>query len=273
MKKIFLTCIPGLLVGSLTLTAADSADRSSNRSQSSDRAESSSWSQSTADRAHSKAAKEKYALDVGGLDAHLVTDEKMSGKKKSTDRILGADVVDNTGERIGSITDLLLDDDTIEAVHISVGGVLGLGGDTISIAFDNLSEAHTDSDALQYQLDVSRQALEQSIDRATARIENEERAESTAMSARQAVGEDRNSQVASVEREIDSVLAEYARDNQTEKPEIDVREEGGSVVLSGTVGSHDLRDELEEAAQDAAGDNVAIQNRIEVSTRVAGVAN
>jgi sporulation protein YlmC with PRC-barrel domain len=54
--------------------------------------------------------------------------------------LIGAHVVSATNERIGKISNLILNDDgKVEAAVIRVGGFLGLGGKTVAVTYDSLN--------------------------------------------------------------------------------------------------------------------------------------
>ena len=54
--------------------------------------------------------------------------------------LIGASVISVTNERIGKISNLILNDDgKVEAAVIRVGGFLGLGGKTVAVTYDSLN--------------------------------------------------------------------------------------------------------------------------------------
>jgi sporulation protein YlmC with PRC-barrel domain len=54
--------------------------------------------------------------------------------------LIGASVISVTSERIGKISNLILNDDgKVEAAVIKVGGFLGLGGKTVAVTYDSLN--------------------------------------------------------------------------------------------------------------------------------------
>ena len=54
--------------------------------------------------------------------------------------LIGAHVISATNERIGKISNLILNDDgKVEAAVIRVGGFLGLGGKTVAVTYDSLN--------------------------------------------------------------------------------------------------------------------------------------
>jgi sporulation protein YlmC with PRC-barrel domain len=53
-------------------------------------------------------------------------------------RLIGAEVKNDSGERIGTIDDLMLVGDSVEFAVLSVGGFLGLNAKLVAISFDDL---------------------------------------------------------------------------------------------------------------------------------------
>ena len=54
--------------------------------------------------------------------------------------LIGAHVVSMNNERIGTITNLILNDDgKVEAAVIKVGGFMGFGGKTVAVTYDSLN--------------------------------------------------------------------------------------------------------------------------------------
>jgi hypothetical protein len=56
----------------------------------------------------------------------------------SVGSLLGHRVVNDAGEDIGRIDDLMIEDDRLAFAVLSVGGFLGLGGHRVVVAFDDL---------------------------------------------------------------------------------------------------------------------------------------
>ena len=55
--------------------------------------------------------------------------------------LIGAEVTNDSGERIGTIDDLMLVGDSVEFAVLSVGGFLGLNSKLVAISFDDLQIA------------------------------------------------------------------------------------------------------------------------------------
>ncbi|MDQ0511943.1 PRC-barrel domain-containing protein [Ancylobacter amanitiformis] len=60
--------------------------------------------------------------------------------------LIGTDVVTSTDEKLGSISDLVVErDGTLAAAVIDVGGFLGIGAKPVAVSFASLTPAPTDS--------------------------------------------------------------------------------------------------------------------------------
>jgi sporulation protein YlmC with PRC-barrel domain len=90
----------------------------------------------------------------GGLPRRSVADsaEPYTGDVLAgitADELIGMDVVDATGENVGSVTDLLLgDNDQVDHAIIDVGGFLGFGAKSVAIPLDELAIAEGDGEVV-----------------------------------------------------------------------------------------------------------------------------
>jgi sporulation protein YlmC with PRC-barrel domain len=76
----------------------------------------------------------------------------------TVEELIGMDVVDDRGESVGSVSDLLLTaDNAIDRAIIDVGGFLGLGAKPVAIELDRLTIAEGDGEVM---VDVTREELE-----------------------------------------------------------------------------------------------------------------
>ncbi len=88
--------------------------------------------------------------------AEPYTGEVMAGI--TADELIGMNVLDATGESVGSVTDLLLGaDDQVDHAIIDVGGFLGFGAKSVAIPMDELTIAEGDGEVV---LDTTRDALD-----------------------------------------------------------------------------------------------------------------
>ncbi|MFP4404913.1 PRC-barrel domain-containing protein [Rhodosalinus sp.] len=80
------------------------------------------------------------ALPAIAQDEEDVIVEDQGGSELRGDWMLGARVTSPEGEAIGSIEDLILDQDdgTVNAAVVSVGGFLGFGGKEIAVEWEEL---------------------------------------------------------------------------------------------------------------------------------------
>lgn len=73
--------------------------------------------------------------------------------------LIGTDVRTNDNEDIGSVDDLIIDDDgQVVAIVVSVGGFLGMGQKDVAIGWDNITRSGT-GDNQELRVDVSRADL------------------------------------------------------------------------------------------------------------------
>ncbi|ROT98448.1 PRC-barrel domain-containing protein [Histidinibacterium lentulum] len=92
-------------------------------------------------------------------DAEEVIVPEQGGSELRVDWVLGSRVYSLEGERIGSIEDLILDeeDGAVNAAIVSVGGFLGIGSKSIALDWDELQ---IDYDANVIELDLTRDEAE-----------------------------------------------------------------------------------------------------------------
>ena len=93
-------------------------------------------------------------------DTDDVIVEDQAGSEVRGDWVLGARVTSPEGESIGSIEDLILDQDdgSVNAAVVSVGGFLGFGAKEIAVEW---SELDIDYDGNEIALDITRDEAEE----------------------------------------------------------------------------------------------------------------
>lgn len=73
--------------------------------------------------------------------------------------LIGADVLTTGDEVLGSVSELIIDENgQIVAIIVGVGGFLGLGEKAVAIGWDDVTKSG-DSDELELQIDATREAL------------------------------------------------------------------------------------------------------------------
>ena len=94
----------------------------------------------------------------------LAGDEPLVDEQESAeiqgDWVIGARVVSPAGERIGTIEDLILDmeDGTVSAAVVSVGGILGFGAKNIAVDWTELDINYDGNEIL---LDITREEADE----------------------------------------------------------------------------------------------------------------
>jgi sporulation protein YlmC with PRC-barrel domain len=87
--------------------------------------------------------------------------ETLEREERTADRLIGADVYDAAGDRVGSVNDLVINGEDIEGLVVDVGGFLGLGAHTVNLPIDRaeIGWKRTDDD-VRVQVDLTRAELE-----------------------------------------------------------------------------------------------------------------
>ena len=77
-------------------------------------------------------------------------------------KIVGANVQNSKGEKLGSIDDLVVDLQAgkVQYVAVGVGGVLGVGEKLFAVPFEEFKTAHDTSNNIYFVLDISKERLE-----------------------------------------------------------------------------------------------------------------
>ena len=74
--------------------------------------------------------------------------------------LMGTDVKTADGEKVGSVDDLIIDQDgQVVAIIVGVGGFLGMGEKDVAIGWDNVSRTNLSKDDKGLRVDVTRQNL------------------------------------------------------------------------------------------------------------------
>ncbi len=86
----------------------------------------------------------------------------LEGEERTIDRLIGADVYDTNGENIGSVDDVLVDDeDRISDVLVDVGGFLGIGAHTVRMPLEDARIGWSESnDDVRVQVMMTAEELE-----------------------------------------------------------------------------------------------------------------
>jgi len=116
---------------------------------------------------------------VSGIEARVVESDNL-GQAASLDNqwtvqdFLGSDIVDRNGETIGTISNASLNEDnTINHVYLSVGGVLGFGAEHVRIPFEKLERTETKDGESAFRLDVKQKNFQKELERITEKMDSE----------------------------------------------------------------------------------------------------
>lgn len=85
-------------------------------------------------------AKDKAPIATGDTDTAVFSDdyEMLETDARTADRLIGADVYDANGENIGSVDDVVLDEQNeVSGILVDVGGFLGIGQHTVNLPIDD----------------------------------------------------------------------------------------------------------------------------------------
>jgi uncharacterized protein YrrD len=86
----------------------------------------------------------------------------LGNDEHTVERLMGADVFDNAGNKVGSVNDVIIGgDDDVLSLLVDVGGFLGMGVHTVNLPIDNaeIGWSQTDDD-VRVQVSVTRAQLE-----------------------------------------------------------------------------------------------------------------
>lgn len=117
----------------------------------------------TSPNAAARSAQEQRG-DDGGRQVFSDDFQALGGAEELTaDRLRGADVYDSTGNRIGSVNDVVIGgDDNVESVLVNVGGFLGIGARTVSLPVDDADiRWNQRNDDVRVQVAMTRSQLEE----------------------------------------------------------------------------------------------------------------
>ena len=111
--------------------------------------------QSTADSPSSGARSGTAARSTAGSSTASAADW---GRQHRASKIIGTDVHDMQGKKIGAVRDIVVDPQTgnINYAVVSFGGVMGVGGKYFAVPWKSLQAT---ADAKNYALNVDREAL------------------------------------------------------------------------------------------------------------------
>lgn len=87
--------------------------------------------------------------------------ETLEREERTAERLIGADVYDAAGDRVGSVSDLVINGEDIEGLLVDVGGFLGLGAHTVNLPIERAEIGWKPSDDdVRVQVALTRAELE-----------------------------------------------------------------------------------------------------------------
>lgn len=106
-----------------------------------------------------KSSYNKNAQSDGGMKNRGYLDSAPANGMQASN-LIGADVKNSAGEEVGSISDLIIDQNgQVVGVVVGVGGFLGMGEKDVAIGWDDVRKSGA-ADEQELQIDVTREELE-----------------------------------------------------------------------------------------------------------------
>ncbi len=86
---------------------------------------------------------------------------KLTAGQITSDQLISGSVTIGDDDSIGSVTDLVIDPDgSVSAVLVSVGGVMGIGGDTKALSWDDVEIVRKDDGEVDLRISMTEAQLE-----------------------------------------------------------------------------------------------------------------
>jgi sporulation protein YlmC with PRC-barrel domain len=134
-------------------------------------------------------------------------------------KLMDKSVQDSQGEKVGSVSDLLLDENhEVSHVVISSGGVLGMGGRDVAVPMDQIQ---TQGENLVYQ--GSKQEIENQPEFAYQEEQQQQQQQQTAQSETRPLESETQQATAEIESETEEATAEI--EEQTDEATAEIEEE------------------------------------------------
>ncbi len=176
MKKLHSFVFYGLVTPAITLGAGSVLAEQSSYGQDADREQRKTQHEQDATRStpgatHGDQSKER-AQHSGSKTAADYQDKRDPSHKQNrgfmssapengmqASELIGAEVRTSGDDIVGSVNDLILDEDgQVAAIVVSAGGFLGMGERDVAIGWDDVTKSGS-SDELKLQIDVTRESL------------------------------------------------------------------------------------------------------------------
>lgn len=119
-----------------------------------------SGSPSTTTQAPASPDAKSTAQTPGGAGGEKFVDTQTSGQLLASD-VMGMNVVGSNNDNIGSVSDLLMDEQgNIVAAVVGVGGFLGIGQKNVALSFDTLQISTAENGDPQARITLTKEELE-----------------------------------------------------------------------------------------------------------------
>lgn len=185
MKKILITTLTMALACPFAFanTPGERDNPQKDNSQRPETMNEDAWNRDNMDRqanqARTEAGNTMQSMTPGSSDEVKTVSRDELQQKHTADKLVGSDVVDRSGERIGTIADLSLEGGEIRDAYVATGGVFGIGADTVRVPFEALEKTRVDNETA-FRMDVQGDDFTSRVDEENTRtidIGNEHQAE------------------------------------------------------------------------------------------------
>lgn len=144
---------PAMTLGAGSVLAEQAAGQNANKDKQSTQYEQSAGQSDSKMQSETKAMRDQSRMQNQGYMASA----PVNGMHAS--ELMGAEVRTNADENVGSVGDLIIDENgQVVAVVVGVGGFLGMGEKEVAIGWDHVTASRT-SDKKELRIDVTRDDL------------------------------------------------------------------------------------------------------------------
>lgn len=168
MKKLqtlaFYTLVtPAIALGSSALIAAESESLQDDQGITTSQQDSGVQNSAGSDPMTSGQSGKNDQSGMQGQQAGMESEDYMNSAPPNSmqaSNVIGSDVKTTGDEKVGSISDLIIDEDgKVAAVLVGVGGFLGMGEKEVAISWDKVTKSGT-GDKQELRIDQTRESLQ-----------------------------------------------------------------------------------------------------------------